>query len=81
MVMHLGGAIMLLKKGGKKCKTGELQNKSKVNHGFFLLIDCFYMKTEEANLIYISAHVCLSVASGGSLISCNWKDGFFKMSL
>lgn len=48
---------------------------------FLLLIESFSMKTEEANLIYISAHVRLSVASGGSLISCNWKDGFFKMSL
>lgn len=38
-------------------------------------------KTEEAGLIYISAHVGLPAASGGYLISHNWRDGFFKTSL
>lgn len=38
-------------------------------------------KTEQADLICIPAHTHLPAASGGSLISHNWRDGFFKTSL
>lgn len=73
---------MLMMKGKKRSvEAEELANMLSVNLAFLLLIDSFSMKTVQGNLIYISAHVCLSVASRGSLISCNWKDGFFKMSL
>ena len=73
-------ALIIMTRGKKRVEAGELQNASKLNLVFFVLTEDFSMKTE-ANLIYIFAHVCLSVASGGSLISCYWKDGFFKMSL
>lgn len=47
-----------------------------------LLLSLLFSSTaKQRNLIYIPAHVCLPTASGGSLISHNWRDGFFKTSL
>lgn len=58
--------------------------KREVNPGFesfYLVYFPIYCKRGEPNLIYTPAHVCLPTASGGSLISHNWRDGFFKSSL
>lgn len=41
-----------------------------------------FLHLQENNLIYIPAHARpLTTASGGSLISRNWQDGFFKTCL